>query len=60
MTSFSQKIDFFGIQDDKVIYDERKKRFAHTKDLPGHLARQYTSAGFKNVSRSIQSGQYFS
>ena len=50
MTTFGDRYDFFGIHDDKVIYDERKKRFAHTKDLPGHLARQYIGSGFKQVS----------
>ena len=52
MASFESRYDFFGIADDKVVYDERKKRFAHTKDLPGHLARQYNSSGFKSVSIS--------
>ena len=50
MSGFGERIDFFGFQDDKVIYDERKKRFVHTKDMPGHLARQYYSSSFKTVS----------
>lgn len=50
MTSYGERIDFFGTFDDRVIYDERKKRFVHTKDLPGHMARQYYSCGFKTVS----------
>jgi hypothetical protein len=39
MTAYGERINFFGVSDDKVIYDERKKRFVHTKDLPGHMAR---------------------
>ena len=50
MTAYGERIDFFGTADDRVIYDERKKRFVHTKDLPGHMARQYYSSGFKTVS----------
>lgn len=50
MTTYGERTDFFGVADDRVIYDERKKRFVHTKELPGHLARQYYSSGFKTVS----------
>lgn len=50
MTQVGEKVDFFSIWDDKVIYDERKKRFVHTKDMPGILGRQYTAGAFKNVS----------
>lgn len=60
MTTYGERIDFFGTFDDKVIYDERKKRFVHTKDLPGHLARQYYSSGFKTVSGIADSECCFS
>ena len=50
MTTYGERIDFFGAFDDRVIYDERKKRFVHTADMPGHMARQYYSSGFKSVS----------
>ena len=44
----SERINFFGIADDKLIYDERKKRFVHTADLPAGLARQYSTQQFKS------------
>ena len=53
MTSFAEKVDFFGVADDKIIYDERKKRFVHTKDLPGYMARELMNGGFKSVSKFI-------
>ena len=35
-----ERISFFGgITEDKLIYDERKKRFVHTSNMPGHLHR---------------------
>jgi len=37
--SFACDQNFFGFADDKLIYDERKKRFVHTTDMPGHLSR---------------------
>ena len=39
----NERINFFGVADDKLIYDERKKRFVHTKDIPASLARQYSA-----------------
>mgnify|MGYP006889562445 CR=1 FL=1 len=45
-----RQYDFFGFQDEKLIYDERKKRFVHTKNLPASLQRQYQNANFKTVS----------
>ena len=48
--SQGDRINFFGIQDDKLIYDERKKRFLHTSDMPRHLSRQYKNNTFKSVS----------
>ena len=37
MTSTSITQTFFNHKDDKLIYDERKKRFVHTADMPGYL-----------------------
>ena len=51
--SQNDRINFFGIQDDKLIYDERKKRFVHTTDMPRHLSRQYKNNTFKSVSQSF-------
>ena len=50
MTSYGDRVDFFAFHDDKIMYDERKKRFVATKDMPGHMARQYYSSSFKTVS----------
>ena len=50
MSKIGEKFDFFGISDDKLIYDERKKRFVYTKDLPANLAREYRTNSFKEVS----------
>ena len=50
MASMNERTNFFGFQDDKLIYDERKKRFVHTADMPAMLSRQYQSSQFKTVS----------
>ena len=48
----SERIRFFGLAEDKMYYDERKKRFVSTKDAPVHIERAYTNAHFKDVSES--------
>ena len=45
----SERINFFGLAEEKMIYDERKKRFVSTKDMPAHIDRSYNNA-FKDVS----------
>ena len=50
MTSYSENVNFFGLEDESVIYDERKKRFVYTKDIPGNLHREYFGSNFKSVS----------
>ena len=50
MSGVNERINFFGFGDDKLIYDERKKRFVHTTDMPGHMHRQYMQNQFKSVS----------
>ena len=47
----SERINFFGLAEEKMIYDERKKRFVSTKDMPAHIDRSYNFA-FKDVSES--------
>ena len=37
MSGANERINFFGFGDDKLIYDERKKRFVHTTDMPGYM-----------------------
>ena len=48
--SIGDHINFWGIQDDKLIYDERKKRFVQTAEMPRHLQRQIRGNSFKHVS----------
>ena len=45
------RINFFGLSDDQLYYDERKKRFVSTKDTPIFLERQFKNSHFKEVSR---------
>ncbi len=47
MSTSGERVNFFGIADDKLIYDERKKRFVHTTDLPESMSREYMYGGFK-------------
>ena len=46
------RMNFFGLSEDKLYYDERKKRFVNTKDAPGYVERAYKNSHFKDVSRS--------
>ena len=48
MSTSGERINFFGIADDKLIYDERKKRFVHTTDLPEFMVREYMNGSFKS------------
>ena len=50
MASINERINFFGFQDDKLIYDERKKRFVHTSQMPAYIQKQYQNNQFKVVS----------
>ena len=43
----STKTTFFGLAQDKIYYDERKKRFFSSKDAPDSLMRSYTTSYFK-------------
>ena len=42
MTSMGERSMLFSFQEDKLIYDERKKRFVHTADMPSMFNRQST------------------
>ena len=46
----SDRINFFGLAEDKLIYDEKKKRFVSTGNTPAHIHRQYYQSHFKDVS----------
>ena len=48
------RINFFGLSDDNLYYDERKKRFVSTKDTPIFLERQFKNSHFKDVSASVR------
>ena len=41
------RINFFGLAEDKLYYDEKKKRFVNTANAPGFVHRQYASNHFK-------------
>ena len=47
------RMNFFGLSEDKLYYDERKKRFVNTKDAPAHVERSYTNNHFKDVLISL-------
>lgn len=42
-------MNFFGMADDKLYYDEAKKRFVNTKNAPAHVERAYKNSHFKDV-----------
>jgi hypothetical protein len=44
--------NFFGFAEDKLYYDEAKKRFVNTKNAPAFVERAYKNASFKDVSCS--------
>ena len=46
--SGNERINFWGFQDDKLIYDERKKRFVHTAEMTREMSRQYRNNTFKH------------
>jgi hypothetical protein len=43
------RMNFFSLSDDKLIYDERKKRFVFLKDAPALVTRGYQNSHFKEV-----------
>ncbi len=44
----TQRIKFFGLQDDKLYYDERKKRFVYLEDAPALMEKAYKNSHFKD------------
>lgn len=40
---------FFNLGDDKLVYDERKKRFVFLEDAPMYVDRAYRASMFKEV-----------
>ena len=45
----TNRIRFFGLSDDKLYYDERKKRFVFLDDSPNHAERSFKNTHFKTV-----------
>ena len=43
----TERIRFFGLQDDKLFYDERKKRFVYLGDAPAITEKTYKNSHFK-------------
>jgi hypothetical protein len=48
----TQRTSFFNLADDKLVYDERKKRFVFLEDAPSFVDRAYRASMFKDVSRA--------
>ena len=44
---------FMKLADDKLYYDEKRKRFVNTADIPGHAHRAYYNGHFKHVSPAL-------
>ena len=42
------RTSFFAFSDDKLYYDEARKRFVSTKNAPSYLERQFRSSHFKH------------
>lgn len=43
------RIRFFGLSDEKLYYDERKKRFVFLEDAPNIAERAFKNTHFKSV-----------
>ena len=48
----SDRQNFFGLAEDKLYYDEKRKRFVNTASAPGFVHRQYYQGHFKEVRPS--------
>ena len=40
---------FFGLSDEKLYYDEQRKRFVSSKNAPSYMERQFKNNHFKEV-----------
>lgn len=45
---------FFGLSDDKLYYDERKKRFVFLDDAPIAMENAYAKSFFKKVGDRLR------
>ena len=50
----SDRIRFFGLSEDKMYYDERKKRFVSTANAPAYIQRELKNNHFKTVSINMK------
>ena len=46
----SDNVNFFGLSEDGLWYDERKKRFVSSKNAPEYVVRSFRHSHFKEVS----------
>ena len=47
----TEQVTFFGLGEDTLYYDERKKRFVSSKNAPEYVNRSFRHSHFKEVSR---------
>jgi hypothetical protein len=43
----TERVKFFGLSDEKLYYDERKKRFVYLEDAPAIAEKAYKNSHFK-------------
>jgi hypothetical protein len=46
----TNRVNFFNFSDDKLFYDERKKRFVFLEDAPAIVHKEMNNSHFKEVS----------
>ena len=49
----SDRQSFFGLADEKLYYDDRKKRFVSSENIPAHVERAIRNQHFKEVSLTL-------
>ena len=47
------RVNYFGLSEDKLYYDERKKRFVNTKNMPAAMEREMRMTAFKQVPTTL-------
>ena len=43
----TERVKFFGLSDEKLYYDDRKKRFVYLEDAPAIAEKAYKNSHFK-------------
>jgi hypothetical protein len=46
----TDNVNFFGLAEEELWYDERKKRFVSSKNAPEFVTRNFRHGHFKEVS----------